>query len=151
MDDFKINGQVKLDIIRNGKLIDSTGWIKNVITSVGKAQIALLAGAAGTPFTYLAVGTSNTAVNASDTTLGAEISTNNLSRAAATVSRITTSVTNDTLQLTFTWTASGSSTVQEIGTFNAASVGVMLNHALTGSKALISGDGLIATVQIQFT
>jgi len=84
-------------------------------------------------FSYLAVGTSSTAVAITDTTLNAEITDTGLARASATVSRVTTTVTNDTLQLTYTWTASGVKSIQEIGILNAASTGILLSHALTGT------------------
>lgn len=148
-----IVGRVRLECYRKGKKVWDTGFINNITTNVGKAAIAGLVGNTGAvnPFAYLAVGTSNTAVAATDTTLGAEVSTSGLARAAATVSRVTTSVTNDTLQLTYTWTASGTVTVQEIGIFNAASVGVLLGHALTGSKAVNNTDILVGTYQEQFS
>lgn len=124
----------------------------NLITSAGKAALAGLTGNTGTitAFTYLAVGTSNTAPAIGQTTLGAEITTLGLGRMAATVSRVTTTVTNDTLQLVATWSVSGSTTVEEIGIFNAASVGIMLGRALTSSKQVVSGDTLTGTYQIIF-
>lgn len=135
----------------DGSLKWDTGWIKNLTTNAGKAQFALLAGdASAVPFTYLAVGTSSTAVAATDTTLGAEITDTGLERAAATVSRVTTTVTNDTLQLTKTWTATGSKTVEEVGYFNAASTGTLGGHALTTSKAVSSGETLTGTYQVKF-
>lgn len=125
--------------------------VPNTVTNAGKALIASLAGdASAVPFTYLALGTGNTAPAASQTALVAEISTNNLARAAATVSRVTTTVTNDTLQLVYTWTASGSSTVEEVGVFNAASTGTMLARALTSSKALVNTDQLMITYKVAF-
>jgi putative flippase GtrA len=124
----------------------------NLIVSAGKAQIALLAGdASATPFTYLAVGTSNTATAAGQTALLAEITDSGLARAAATVTRTTTTVTNDTLNLAYTWTASGTKTVEEIGVFNASSSGTMLGRALTTSKSLVSGEQLIASYSIIFS
>lgn len=146
-------GRVKLDIIRNGKVVATTGWRHNIITNAGKAAIAGLAGNTGaiTAFGYLAVGTSSTAVAATDTTLTAEIVDTGLARVAATVSRVTTTVTNDTLQLTTTWTASGSKTVQEAGVLNAASTGTLLGHALTGSLSLTNGDILQGTYQVKFS
>lgn len=152
MDNFDLAGRIKLDCYKpDGSLKWTTGWIKNTIVNEGKAQIALLAGdASATPFTYLAVGTSSTAPAASQTALQAEISTNGLSRAAATVSRVTTTVTNDTLQLVKAWSVSGSSTVEEIGIFNASSNGTMLGRALTGSKAVVNGETLTGTYQVKF-
>ena len=120
------------------------------------AALAVFSGLAGntgaqTAFTYLAVGTSSTAVSASQTTLGAEITDSGLARAAATVSRVTTTQTNDTLQLAYTWTASGSKTVEEIGYFNASSSGVMGGRALTTTKTLVNGETLAAVYQVKFS
>ena len=132
-----------------GKVRD-TFEVKNLVTTVGFAQIALLAGSAGAvPFTYIAVGTSSTAVNISDTALTAEITTNGLERSAGTVSRVDGTGTNDTYQITHTWTASGSVTVEEVGVFNDASAGTMLSHALTGTKAVTSGETLKGTYQLE--
>jgi len=133
----------------NGKIRD-TFEVKNLVTTVGFAQLALLAGdATAVPFTYLAVGTSATAVNIADTTLNAETTTNGLERAAGTVSRVTTTGTNDTYQITKTWTATGSVSVEEVGVFNAGSGGIMLSHALTGTKAVTNGETLTGTYQLQ--
>lgn len=132
--------------IRDGFTID------NIVTNVGKAQLALLTGdASAVPFTYLALGTSSTAVAATDTTLGAEITDSGLERAVGTVSRVTTTVTNDTFQITKTWTATGSKTVEEVGVFNAASTGTMLSHALTTSKPVSSGETITGTYQLRFS
>lgn len=152
MQTLTLAGKIKLDVFSaDGKLKDTTGWINNIITNAGKAQIALLAGdASAVPFTYLAVGTSNTAVAATDTTLTAEITTLGLGRALGTVSRVTTTVTNDTLQVVYTWTASGTITVEEVGLFNASSAGTMLGHALTTTKSLVNTDTLVATYQVKF-
>lgn len=151
MDSFTLQGFIKLDIIRDGKLIESTGWIKNTITNAGKAQMALLAGdATAVPFTYLAVGTSTTAPAASQTALAAEITDTGLERAAGTVSRVTTTETNDTLNVTKTWTATGSKVVEEIGLFNASSGGTMLGRALTTTKTLTTNAQLVATYKVKF-
>ena len=152
MTTIKIKGQIKLDCYdKNGNLKWTTNWINNGITNAGKAQVALLVGdASATPFTYLAVGTSTTAFAASQTALVAEVTDTGLARAAGTVSRVTTTVSNDTFQVTYTWTASGSKTVEEIGIFNASSAGTMLGRALTTSKALTNTDTLLATYQVIF-
>jgi len=126
--------------------------VENLVTNAGKAQLALLAGdATAVPFTYLAVGTSATAVAVTDTTLTAEITDTGLARVAGTVSRVTTTVTNDTLQIAYTWTATGSKTIEEIGVFNAASTGTLLSHALTTSKSLVNNDIFVATYQLKFS
>jgi len=120
--------------------------------NAGFAQLALLAGdASAVPFTFLAVGTSTTAVAATQTALQAEIVDSGLARAAATVSRVTTTVTNDTLQLTYTWSVTGTKTVEEVGIFNDATTGTMLGRALTTSKAVVNGDTLQITYKVKFS
>lgn len=153
MDSTKTAGRFKLDCHKpDGSLKWSTGWINNSTMNAALAVFSGLAGNTGsqTAFGWLAVGTSSTAVAASQTTLQAEITTNGLARAAATVSRTTTTQTNDTLQLVKTWTASGSHTVEEVGYFNASSAGVMGGRALTSTKSIVSGETLTATYQIKF-
>ena len=133
----------------NGKVRD-TFEVKNLVTTVGFAQLALLAGdATAVPFTYIAVGTSATAVAISDTTLNAETTTNGLEREAGTVSRVTTTGANDTYKITTTWEATGSVSVEEVGVFNAGSGGTMLSHALTGTKEVNSGETLTGTYQLE--
>jgi hypothetical protein len=135
---------------KDGNLKD-TWEVKNLVTNAGFAQLALLAGdASAVPFTFLAVGTSSTAPAVGNTTLAAEITTGGLARVAGTVSRTTTTVTNDTYRITTTWTASASHTVEEVGVFNAASSGTMLARALTTSKAVTSGETLTGTYQLKF-
>ncbi len=125
--------------------------VQNIFTNAGKAQMALLAGdPTAVPFTYIAVGTSATAVSASDTTLTAEITDTGLARASGTVTRITTSVTNDTYQISKVFTATGTKTVNEVGVFNASSSGTMLSHALTGTKAMQNTDTLTITYTLKF-
>jgi len=152
MQTIKITGKIRLQHFRDGKCIKDTGFLKNIITNAGKAQIALLAGdASATPFTYLALGTSATAVAATDTALIAEIVDTGLSRTTATVSRTTTSVTNDTLSLVYSWTATGAKTIQEVGILNASSTGTLLGRKLTGATTVANLDVLQVTYTIQFS
>lgn len=146
-----IKGRFKIEIRdKDGKLKSSSKWSSNTITNTGLAGVAGLIGNTGTitAFTYLAVGTDSTAPAASQSALIAEIVDTGLARAAATISRVTTNHTNDTLQLVYTWTASGSKTVQETGVFNDPTAGVMLGRGLTGSRVLTNLDTLTVTYQI---
>lgn len=150
-DSITIKGSYRLQIIKDGVCI-SDETVNNLVTNAGKAQLALLCGdSSAVPFTYLAVGTSSTAVAVTDTTLNAEIVDTGLARASATISRTTTTVTNDTYQAVYTWTASGSKTVEEIGVLTASSGGVLLSHALTTSKSLTNGAQLVATYTLKFS
>ena len=149
-----IKGQVRLQCKdKDGNLKWDTGFMKNTITN---ASLAVMSGLVGnvdsqTAFTYLAVGTSSTAESAAHTALQAEITDTGLARAAATVSRETTTQTNDTLQLTKTWTATGTKAVEEIGAFNDPSAGTMLGRKLTTTKTVNNGEQLTATYQFIFS
>jgi hypothetical protein len=151
---MKTIGKFKIDIYtKEGKLRDSTGWIKNLTTNTGKAAFAGLVGNTGsiTAFTYLAVGTSNTAVAASQTALSAEIVDAGLERASATISRVTTTVTNDTLVFTKTFTATATRVIEEVGYFNASSSGIMGGRALTTTKTVNNTEQIVVTYNVQFT
>jgi hypothetical protein len=152
METINIKGVIDFTIKDKDGNIKDQWTVNNLITSAGKAQLALLAGdAAAVPFTFLALGTSNTAASAGQTALIGEITTTGLARAGATVTRVTTTVTNDTLFLEYTWTATGTATVEEIGVFNAASAGTMLARAVTGTKNLINTETLNAKYRIIFS
>lgn len=154
-DGLKSKGRFRLECYGNdGKLKWSTKWTKNLTTNTGKAQMAALLGSVVTPFTYLAVGTSSTAPAATQTTLSSEITTGGLVRQSATFSLVTTTTTNDTMQLQTTWgTITLPFTVQEIGYFNASSGGVMGGRGLpiSGSRSVVAGDQLVGTYQVQLT
>jgi len=123
------------------------------VTNSGLAEMANLFGGVSSPtkFTYLAVGSTATAFVATQTTLVAEITGNGLARAAATVSRTTTTATNDTTRLTKQWTASGTETVREAGVFNASSGGTMAaRKVLDSAQALVSGNTFTWTHDIIF-
>ena len=154
MGNVKLTGIVRLVCKRaDGTIKWDTGFMKNTITNASLAIVSGLVGNTGseTAFTYLAVGENNADESAGHTALQAEIEDSGLARAAATVSQVTTTQTDDTLQLTKTWTASGSKTVEEVGIFNASSGGTMLGRKKTGSKAVINGETLTGTYKIVFS
>ena len=95
-DNIKVSGVFTLKCYRADGTLKWELKTPNTIMSAGKAALANLAGNVSSPtaFTYLAVGTSTTAVAVNQTALGAEITTGGLARASATVSRVTTTVTN---------------------------------------------------------
>lgn len=146
-----LEGKVRLEIFdEKGNIIKDTGFIKNTITNAGLAQIALLAGdASAVPFTYLAVGTSSTPPQATQTALAGEITDSGLERASATVSRVTTTQTNDTLQLVKLFNVSGSKTVEEAGIFNDPTAGTMLGRVLTGTLSLVANYSIQITYQVK--
>ena len=121
--------------------------IANLVTSAGAAGVASRINGSGSEaaFTYIAVGTGTGAAAAGDTTLGTETAASGLSRVAATASRVTTDVTNDTAQLTTTFTVSGTVAVTESGVLNASSNGVLLARQVFSAINVVSGDSLTIT------
>lgn len=121
--------------------------VSNLVTDAGKAGVASRINGAGSEaaFTYIAVGTGTTAANASDTTLETELASSGLSRASASVSRTTTDVTNDSAQLTNTFSVTGTQAVTESGVFNAASSGVLLARQVFSAVNVLNGDSLAIT------
>lgn len=125
--------------------------ISNLLTSAGKAGLASRVNGSGSEaaFTYIAVGTGTTAANVADTTLQTELSTLGLARVLGTLSRITTTVTNDTAQITTTFTVTGTAAVTEAGLLNAASVGTLLARQVFSAINVVNGDSLTITWKIQ--
>lgn len=150
---LQVTGRIHVEVINHDGSIADKRDIKNLIMTVGKAAIAgLIGGVGGVPvFAWIAVGTSNTAASAGQTTLGAEISTNGLSRAATTNTLTTVTTTNDTLSMAKTFSISGSSTVQEIGFFNASSSGTMGGRQVISPLSLVNGQQLAVTYTVQLT
>lgn len=151
---IKLEGRYKLECRdKEGRLLWKTGWRKNTTTNAGFAAVAGLVGNTGTitAFTYLALGTSATAATAAQTALVAEITDTGLARTTTNISRVTTTQTNDTLQLAYTWTATGTKTIQEIGVFNASSLGIMLCRQVVSGGAVANTNQVSATYQIKFS
>lgn len=135
---------------REGRLIDEF-VVNNTITNAGKAAVAgLINGVGSTTYTFMAIGSSATVAGATDTALAAEITSPSLDRIAATASRATTTVTNDTDQLVHTFSSTATQTVQEVGIFDTAtsSAGTMISRATFAAKNLTSGDTLQVTHKI---
>lgn len=102
------------------------------IVDAGKAgAVQRLFDAGFNPFNYLAVGTSSTAVTAGQTALqGSET----MRQLCTTGTEITYATNKATITKLFTF--SGSASIEEVGIFNAASVGVMLGRGQAGPSSL---------------
>ena len=124
--------------------------IRNVLTNTGFTAMALRCNATGTAFTLLAVGTGSTAAAATDTTLGAEISTSGLQRTAAACTQATTTVAGDTSQLDKTWTVPSTVAVTEAGAFNASAAGTMLGRQVFSALNLVANDTLQVIYKFKF-
>ena len=123
------------------------------ITNAGFAAMSDLLGDVNSvaAFEYLALGDDDTAFAVTQTTLVSELTDSGLERAGSTNTLATTSVADDTLQLTYTWTATGTKTIKEVAVLNAASAGTMLCRQVLGSaRALTSGNTYTLTIKVSF-
>lgn len=123
------NGYARLITFdKNGNFKQDTGWIHNNYVNGGKAFTAAITcgQASPNPMDYLAVGSSSQVEDDADTALITEISTSGLARAQdASPTLTTTSTTDDTSNINYSWSVSGTETIWEIGVFNAAAAGTM--------------------------
>lgn len=119
------------------------------LTNVAVAKlIDGIYGTAITAPTYIGWGTGSTAAAVTDTALttaSAEARTN------GSKAKTTTTVTNDTLQITGTITDATGQTIAEAGIFDAATTGNMYVHGVFTGIALSIGDSIAFTVTIQVT
>lgn len=122
----------------------------NLVTNAGLAGIASRINGAGSEaaFTYIAIGTGTTAAAAGNTALQTEITTGGGARASATVSRTTTTVTNDTARHVLTFNFTSSFAVTEAGVLNAASTGTLLNRQVFTAVNVANGDSLQVTIDL---
>lgn len=118
----------------------------NLVTNVGHAAYAgQFGGSTSAAFTAMAYGTGATAAAVTDTALQTEVA-----RAASTISRVTTSVTNDTFQSVHTFTAGGTQAITEEGILdNNVSGGNLAAHNVFSAVNMIINDTLQFTHQIQ--
>lgn len=133
-------------------------YVENLVVSVGKAQVAGFINSAVSvtssgvgAFRFLAIGSATSATAAADTTLGSEFSSNGGNRlVASSLTRVTTTVTNDTAQFVLTFTCSaGTLAVGEAAIFDASSAGNMLARQPFALINLSSGDSLQTTWKVQ--
>jgi len=131
-------------------------WVHNLRTTGGADWQANAMAGTSQPaaITYIALSNNSSAPAAGDCaaglstcTLSGEISTSGLARHAATYSH--TNGTN-TFADTYTWTASGTQSVQEAGWFDASSSGTMVFEAAFTQVNLVSTDTFTATWTVTY-
>jgi hypothetical protein len=119
-----------------------------VLTSAGKAITTNRLKGAGTEPNYVAWGTGAGTAAVADTTLFTESAE---ARVAGTSTQQTTTVTNDTYQVVGTLTASAGRTITNAGLFDAATVGNLFMKGDFTGLALLTGDSIQFTMQVQYT
>lgn len=150
LDEFAPRGVFEIVLRDKNGFIKEVRITKNGIPNAGLAAIASRIGGAGgvAAGTYIAVGTGTNAFNASDTTLQTEVTTSGLGRANATMSRVTTNVTDDTSQALYQFSVSGTVAVTEAGIFNAGSSGDLFARSVFSAINVANGDTLQITYKI---
>ncbi len=126
-----------------------------VLTNIGKAAFCdRMKGTPSTytnPFKYVAMGTGATAATRTAAITDTALSTETDSRTAGTESTVTTTTTGDTWQIQGTITAGGARAVDEMGLFDASTVGNMGFSATHAVVNLLSGDSIQYTAKTQLT
>jgi hypothetical protein len=151
-------------MLRRAFGLDLKGWLPlgawadslaspNTITNVGHAAANGRISNQGSynAFVNLAIGVGSQGTPATSTALASESTTNGGGRSAATASQVTTSVTNDTTQLQFTWTFTGSLAITEEGIFDSAtpSSGNMFAYQSFSAINVVNTDQLTVTHKYQ--
>lgn len=117
-----------------------------LVVNAGKAIITNRIRAGGTEPLFVANGTGSTAEALTQTALTTEVDT----RASGTSSQQTVTTANDTYQVVGTITAGATRAIQEVGLFDASSVGNMLCRAVVTVINLLTGDAIQWTIKVQF-
>lgn len=144
-DSIKASGELQIVLRDANGNIKEERQIPNMVVTVGKNLIASrLTGTASAVMSHMAVGTTNTAPIAGNTTLGAEIAA---SRTGLTTPGGVAVLADVTYVATF-GPGVGTGAIVEAGIFNAASAGVMLARTvfLVVNKAV--DDSLTVTWKI---
>jgi len=148
-DEAFIKGTLECRLKRKGSDEKVLLWSKpipNKVVDAGIAWIAyLLMSATPTHFTHGAIGSGTTAPADGDTALESQLGV----REVAALSRITTTITNDTAKYICTFTATAPWAVTEYGTFTAATGGTMLNRVTFSVINLDTSDELEFTYKAQ--
>lgn len=116
------------DIITNGGRAQVAGYLSNTVSQITQY--------------YGNVGTGAGTAAVADTTLFTEVGT---ARVATTMSRVTTTVTNDTARNVFTFTAGTTVSVTNAGIWTASSGGTLMQKSDHATIPLLSGDSVAYT------
>lgn len=139
-DDLKVNGQIRIVHLRDGKVL-SDETRKNLITTAGKNWIAARQKDTGQPaqISHMACGSGAIAADIADTVLGFELGRVALATAGGTVAANVVTYTAVFLPNV------GTGAVTEIGLFNAALAGTLVSRAVFAVKNKEAGDTITFT------
>lgn len=119
-----------------------------ILVNTGKAIVTNRLRAGGTEPNYVGWGTGAGTAALTDTTLFTESTE---TRVAGTSSQQTTTTTNDTYQSIGTLVAAAGKTITNAGLFDAVSTGNLFMKGDFTGLALLTGDSIAFTMQVQFT
>lgn len=154
-DGVKVSGCFHFEHFRSGVLLEERE-ARNLIVDTGFAALAGLVIQTGStaPMSYIAIGTGTASAASSDVALQTELTTAGGQRSLATLSRVTTDVTNDTARLvkTFTFTTTGTYAISEAAVFNSVttSSGTMLCRQTFTPISVVGTDTLQVTYNLDF-
>jgi len=135
-EEIGIKGKLKVELIRDGKVIQ-TEKVSNIIVTTGKGLVATLVAGSGTSFSHMAIGTDNTTEVITDSALTSEVGRVTLTSKA---------VTANVIDYIGDFPAgTGTGTIVEAGILNASSSGTMLNRATFSSVNKTASDALKIT------
>lgn len=144
MENMKINFNAIIESfnVHTGEITKTTK-VHNIVTTAGKDEVSHLIGGISSPvaFTYMAIGTNNTAVSSGQTALQAEVK-------RASVTPTDTGVGVILYDHTFTFATGESYTIYEYGLFNDPTTGVMLNRLIDSGHAVDIDNGLRVRITI---
>jgi hypothetical protein len=131
-----IKGKLKIQLIRDGKVIQEEK-VNNIIVTTGKSLVASLVAGSGTSFSHMAIGIGSTTEVVGDAALGSE---------AGRVVLTSKATTNNVIDYIGDFPAgTGTGTITEAGILNAATNGTMLNRATFSSVNKTASDALKIT------
>jgi len=137
MEETSLSGTFHVAVLGEDGNEKSHQIVPNTIMNAGKAVVSglMLVDVGEDAFDYIAIGTDNTAPDATQSALIAEVY-----RVAGTGSQETTTVTDDTARLTTSVSITSSVSIQEAGVFNSDSTGDMLARTTFSSVSVNDGD-----------
>jgi hypothetical protein len=146
---------------RRDPLSDAWGWCRDLFATVfsnaGKAIVTgrcIGATPTQTEPKFVGIGSGAGTAAVGDTTLFTEYTTGTwagYARTSNTPTQVTTTVTNDTLQNTGTFTAGAAQTVTNAGIFDALTGGNLLMKGDFTGVVLANGDSISITAKLQFS
>jgi hypothetical protein len=147
-----VRGNLRLELCDRFGNVLSVDQGPNLITNVGKAQLAKLIGQLAATFpSYIALGLGNTAANVLDTALVNEITTQGGARATAdSIASETVSVTDDTVTFTKVFTFTGSFAIVEAGLLDDPTAGNLFARRVFAAVNVVNGNVLNAIWKLTF-